>query len=61
MSQICWKRDRRGAVENSRAIQEHVCKEVIILIDHEISVDKEGNEGGPALTELPDSTLTLEL
>jgi len=37
-----------------------MCKEVIILNDHEISVDKEGNEGGPALTELPDSTLTLE-
>lgn len=52
------ERNKRGEIENSTAIQEHVWGSD--YFDHKISVDKERNKGDAALTELPDSTLTLE-
>ena len=60
MNQVCRKRGKRTEVEESRAIQGHEWGSIIILIDHEIYMDKEGDKGSAALTELPDSTLTLE-
>lgn len=37
-----------------------MCEEVIILMEHRIYIYQEGYEGIAALTELPNSPLTME-